>query len=69
VGTPSGKKSRAGPVLWKTAATMGPFRDHNRMLVEDARAWLIATSDEELLALQPRFAPPAPPVPGNGTVV
>lgn len=63
VGTPSGKKSRAGPVLWKTAAVMGPFKDHNRYLVEDARAWIVASSDEELLAVQPRFAPPeAPPV-------
>jgi hypothetical protein len=61
VGTPSGKKSRAGPVLWKTVVAMGPFRDHNRYIVEDARAWIVATSDDELLALQPRFAPP--PVP------
>ena len=69
VGAPSGKKSRAGPVLWKTATVMGPFKDHNRMLVEDARAWLVATSDEELIALQPRFAPPPPPSPVDGTVV
>jgi hypothetical protein len=61
VGTPSGKKSRAGPVLWKTAVTLGPFRDHNRYLVEDARAWIVAISDDELLAVQERFAPP--PVP------
>jgi hypothetical protein len=60
VGTPSGKKSRAGPVLWKTAAVMGPFKDHNRYLVEDARAWIVAASDEELLAVQPRFLPPEP---------
>lgn len=66
VGTPSGKKSRAGPVLWKAGAVMGPFRDHNRYLVEDARAWLVASSDDELLALQPRFAPPpAPPADGG----
>src|SRR5512135_2698903 len=61
VGTPSGKKSRAGPVLWKTAAVMGPFRDHNRYIVERARAWIVASSDDELLALQDRFAPPAVP--------
>jgi len=57
VGTPSGKKSRAGPVLWKTVVAMGPFKDHNRYLVEDARSWIVAISDDELLALQPRFAP------------
>lgn len=57
VGTPSGKKSRAGPVLWKTVASMGPFKDHNRHIVESARLWLVATTDEELLAVQPRFAP------------
>ena len=65
VGTPSGKKSRAGPVLWKTVVAMGPFKDHNRYLVEDARSWIVAISDDELLALQPRFAPvPAPAADG-----
>jgi hypothetical protein len=59
VGTPSGKKSRAGPVLWKTVASMGPFKDHNRYLVEDARAWLVATTEDELIAVQSRFAPAA----------
>jgi hypothetical protein len=68
VGTPSGKKSRAGPVLWKTAAVMGPFRDHNRILVEDARAWIVASSDDELLALQPRYAPPPAPGPEGSPV-
>jgi hypothetical protein len=68
VGTPSGKKSRAGPVLWKTASALGPFKDHNRYIVEDARAWIVASSDDELLALQERFAssaapPAAPPSP------
>jgi hypothetical protein len=63
VGTPSGKKSRAGPVAWKSATVMGPFKDHNRYLVEDAHAWLVASTDEELLALQPRFAPPPAPAP------
>jgi len=63
VGTPSGKKSRAGPVLWKTAPVMGPFKDHNRYIVSNARAWIVASSDEELLVLQERFAPPADPRP------
>ncbi len=57
VGTPSGKKSRAGPVQWKTAPVMGPFKEHNRYIVANARAWIVASSDEELVALQPRFAP------------
>lgn len=56
VGTPSGKKSRAGPVLWKSAGAMGPFKDHNRYLVERARRWLVATSDDQLVAVQDRFA-------------
>ncbi|MEP6609238.1 MAG: hypothetical protein ABJA83_11235 [Burkholderiaceae bacterium] len=59
VGTPSGKKSRAGPVLWKPAAAMGPFKDHNRHIVDGARRWLVATSDDQLLAIQDRFAPAA----------
>ena len=57
VGTPSGKKSRAGPVLWKTVNAMGPFKDHNRYIVESARRWIVATSDDELAALQDRFTP------------
>jgi hypothetical protein len=56
VGTPSGKKSRAGPVLWKSASVMGPFKDHNRYIVERARRWLVATSDDQLVAVQERFA-------------
>ena len=59
VGTPSGKTSRAGPVQWKAATVMGPFKDHNRHIVESARGWIVATSDEELVAIQHRFAPPA----------
>jgi hypothetical protein len=59
VGTPSGKKSRAGPVLWKTVASMGPFKDHNRYLVDDARVWLVATTEDQLIAVQSRFAPGA----------
>ena len=57
VGTPSGKKSRAGPVLWKSVSAMGPFKDHNRHLVESAHLWLVATTDEQLVAVQERFAP------------
>jgi hypothetical protein len=57
VGTPSGKTSRAGPVLWKTVGAMGPFKDHNRYIVENARLWLVATSDDQLVAVQSRFAP------------
>jgi hypothetical protein len=58
VGTPSGKSSRAGPVQWKTVAAMGPFKDHNRYIVESARSWLVATSEDQLVAEQKRFAPP-----------
>ncbi|MGE5712825.1 MAG: hypothetical protein ACM32F_03030, partial [Betaproteobacteria bacterium] len=57
VGTPSGKKSRAGPVLWKPVGTMGPFREHNGYIVEYARRWIVATSEDQLVALQDRFAP------------
>jgi len=65
VGTPSGKTSRAGPVAWKGAVSMGPFKDQNRHVVEGARRWLVATTDEQLIAIQPRFAPPEsePPSP------
>ncbi len=55
VGTPSGKKSRAGPVLWKPASVMGPFKDHNRYIVERARRWIAATADDQLVAVQERF--------------
>ena len=57
VGTPSGKKSRAGPVLWKTVGAMGPFKDHNRYIVEAARLWIVATTDDQLVAIQDRFSP------------
>jgi len=63
VGTPSGKKSRAGPVVWKTVASMGPFKDHNRYIVDDARTWLVATTEDQLIAVQSRFAPAAAPKP------
>jgi len=59
VGTPSGKKSRAGPVLWKTVTAMGPFKDHNRYIVENARSWIVATTDDQLVAVQGQFAPAA----------
>ncbi len=59
VGTPSGKTSRVGPVLWKSAASMGPFREHNRHIVESARLWVVATTEDQLVAVQSRFAPPA----------
>jgi len=58
VGAPSNKTSRVGPVSWKAVVAMGPFRDHNRHVVEGARLWLVATTDEQLVAVQPRFAPP-----------
>jgi hypothetical protein len=67
VGTPSARTSRTAPPLWKEAPAMGPFRDHNRHQVDSARRWLVATTEEQLTALQPRFAPPEaaapPPVP------
>lgn len=57
VGTPSGKTSRVGPVLWKSAVAMGPFKDHNRHIVESARRWVVATTEDQLVAIQGRFAP------------
>lgn len=67
VGAPSNKTSRVGPVTWKNAPAMGPFADHNRHIAEGARLWLVATTDEQLVALQPRFAPAdAAPAPGAG---
>ncbi len=58
IGAPSAKTSRAGPVVWTKAAAMGPFKDHNQLLVKQAKHWLVATSDAELEVLQPVFAPP-----------
>jgi hypothetical protein len=58
IGAPSAKTSRAGPVVWTKAAAMGPFKDHNTLLVKQAKQWLVATSDAELEALQPIFTPP-----------
>ncbi|MGH8782565.1 hypothetical protein [Paraburkholderia sp.] len=56
VGAPSGRKSKVGPVVWKAAAAMGPLKDHNRYLQEHARLWLVATTDDQLVAGQSRFA-------------
>jgi hypothetical protein len=65
VGAPSGRSSRAGPVVWKAAAAMGPLKDHNRLIVEHARLWLVATTDDQLVAIQSRFAPPKTPDPDD----
>jgi hypothetical protein len=69
VGTPSTRTSRSAPLLWKEAPAMGPFRDHNRHQVDSARRWLAATTDELLVAVRPRFAPPeaAQPSQSDGT--
>jgi len=64
VGTPSGKTSRVGPVLWKSAVAMGPFKDHNRLIAESARRWVVATTEDQLVALQSRFAPATKEEPG-----
>ncbi|MFL9888094.1 hypothetical protein PQR68_29950 [Paraburkholderia agricolaris] len=55
VGTPSGRTSRAAPVAWKTAVSMGALKDHNRLMVERARLWIVATSDDQLVSIQDRF--------------
>jgi hypothetical protein len=55
VGAPSGRKSRIGPVVWKAAATMGPLKDHNRRIEEQARLWLVATTDDQLVTVQSRM--------------
>ncbi|HIC7209910.1 hypothetical protein [Burkholderia stabilis] len=57
VGAPSGRKSRVGPVVWKAAATMGPLKDHNRQIEEQARLWLVATTDDQLVTAQSRIVP------------
>ncbi len=56
VGAPSGRKSRTAPVVWKAAATLGPLKDHNRRIAEHARLWLVATTDDQLVAPQSRIA-------------
>jgi len=65
VGTASARTSRSAPLLWKEAPAMGPFRDHNRHQVEGAHRWLVGTTDEQLAAVQPRFAPPETPAAGQ----
>lgn len=57
VGVPSAKQSRAAPVAWKPAVRMGPLADHNRYIVASAKAWIVATGDDQLIAIQSRFAP------------
>jgi hypothetical protein len=52
-----GRTSRAAPVVWKSAAAMGPLKDHNRYIVERARLWIVAATDDQLVAVQGRFAP------------
>lgn len=56
VGAPSGRSSRVGPVVWKSVAALGPLKDHNRKIVEHAKSWLVATTDDQLVAIQSRFA-------------
>jgi hypothetical protein len=51
VGAPSAKTSRAAPVIWTKAATMGPFKDHNQLMSVQAKRWIVATTDSELEAL------------------
>jgi hypothetical protein len=66
VGAPSGKTARSNPVVWKSVVAMGPLKDLNRHLVDRARSWLVAATDEQLLAVQPKYLPPAVPVAGPG---
>ncbi|CAB3765333.1 hypothetical protein [Paraburkholderia solisilvae] len=56
VGAPSGRKSKIAPVVWKAAATLGPLKDHNRWIAQHARLWLVATTDDQLVATQSRLA-------------
>jgi hypothetical protein len=56
VGAPSRRTSRSGPVVWKAAAALGPLKDHNRYMAARARLWLVATTDDQLVAVQSRFA-------------
>jgi hypothetical protein len=34
---------------------MGVLKDHNRLMAERARLWIVATSDDQLVAIQDRF--------------
>jgi len=65
VGAPSARTSRAAPVAWKGVVAMGPFKDHNTHIADGARRWPVAASDEQLLAIQPQFAPPSPDEPAG----
>jgi hypothetical protein len=56
VGAASGRKSKVAPVVWKAAAAMGPLKDHNRQIAEHARMWLVAATDDPLVAIQTRVA-------------
>jgi hypothetical protein len=56
VGASSGRKSRIGPVVWKAVTALGPLKDHNRQIMEHARLWLVATTDDQLIAAQNRLA-------------
>jgi hypothetical protein len=67
VGAPSGRKSRIGPVVWRAAAAMGPLKDHNRHIVAQARLWLVATTDDQLVAVQSRFAAANSATPDDAT--
>ncbi len=67
VGTPSDRTRKPAPLAWREVAGMGPLKDHNRLMVEGARQWLVAIGEDPLLKLKDRFAPPAPadaPAPG-----
>ncbi|AXF25199.1 hypothetical protein CUJ89_25725 [Burkholderia pyrrocinia] len=65
VGAPSGRSSRIGPVTWKSAATLGPLKDHNRQIAEHSRLWLVATTDDQLVAVQSHLAASGSPKPGD----
>jgi len=67
VGASSGRSSRIGPVAWKAAAALGPLKDHNRQIAEHARLWLVATTDDQLVALQTRFVAARSPKPEDAT--
>jgi hypothetical protein len=48
------------PLVWKAAASMGPLKDHNHLMAERARSWLVATTDEQLATVQSRRFPDRP---------
>jgi hypothetical protein len=56
VGAPSGRTSKSAPVVWQSATAMGPLKDHNRHIVEQARLWLVATSNDPLVTVQAHLA-------------